>query len=438
MTSPDLDRLTLTIEDGTQYDLWTECVITDSFLDPCQTMQLSVAADETRFGLLGRLRKGAQFLLEINGNPVLGGFLDKVGMRSSRAGRLVTITGRDVLSPVVDSNVDPRLPVKKGMSLMDLAKLLFEEHFLLPVKVSDSDAVVIDGRNRAVGKPVKAKPKKGRRKTTDTLKEIYPKANEGGFQYFTRFAHRVGYHAWALPDGQGIVIGTPTYEQEPAGELRLVRGAAGLSNTIEESSIDSDNTRVPSHVFVRGKGSKPGDKSNPIGCAINPDAPFFKPFYLTDEESATKDHADAVARFVMGKALREALRYTVKVRGFTDPTSGRVWTVDTVVNVKDEDCGVEGLMWVEQRTFRKSRAGTFTEMTLIPADSLLLDYYAADGPPPPPENYKAAAAQIKKKPVTEREWSGVERAYISIWGTVAGNTPPPSALDDLGRTNKTF
>ena len=61
--------------------------------------------------------------------------------------------------------------------------------------------------------------------------------------------------------------------------------------------------------------------------------------------------------------------------------TGAIYNVDTVLNVHDEVCGVDGPMWVERRVFRKSRAGTFTDLTLIPADSLLMDYYAQDGLP---------------------------------------------------------
>jgi prophage tail gpP-like protein len=430
-TAPDLDRLTLTLGDGFVFDLWEDVTISDAFLDPCQTMRLRTGADETRFGLMGRLRKGSEFLVEANGHPVLGGFLDSAEIEASREGISISVTGRDILSPVVDSNVDPRLAVKKGMSLTDLAKLLFNDHFQLPVTIHDTDAAVADGRNKALGKPVQAKPKKGRKKTTDPLKEIYPKANEGGFQYFARFAHRVGYHARALPDGKGIVLLTPTYNQEPAGELRLKRGADGRSNTIEKARVRSDNTRVPSHVYVRGKGAKPGDKSNPIGFAVNKDAPFFKPFYVTDDDSSTKDHTDAVARFVMGKALREAFTYEVTVRGFSDPLTKRIYTVDSVLQVHDEVCGVEGPMWVESRTLRKSRQGTFTDLKLIPADSLLLDYYVSDSPPPVPESYGQAADQVDKS----NAWTGFEKAYAAVWGNPAEYK---NALEIPGVTDKGF
>lgn len=418
-TAADLDRLVLTLSDGLRFDLWESATISDTFLDPCQTMSLSVGADESRFGYMARLRKGMEFLLEANGNPVMGGFLDCIEMETSHGGGVqISVTGRDVLSPVVDSNVDPRLPVKAGLSLMDLARVLFQEHFALPITVSDDDAVIVDGRNKALGKAVKAKAKKGKKKASDPQKEVYPRANEGGFQYFTRFAHRVGYHAWALPDGKGVVIGTPTYEQEPAGELRRLLGPAGRANTIERAKVRSDNTRVPSHVYVRGKGSRPGDKSQILGFAVNEAAPYFKPFYVVDDESSTREHADTVARYLLGKALREGFTYECTVRGFSDPVTGRVYTVDSVLQVKDEVCGVDGPMWVESRTLRKSRQGTFTDLKLIPANSLVMDYYASESAPPPVD-YPKAAAQVaaKKKGVLAPEWAGVENTYAAIWGT---------------------
>ena len=77
-----------------------------------------------------------------------------------------------------------------------------------------------------VGKAVKARPVKRRRKATDPLKEIRPRPNEGAFANFLRFAHRVGFHAWAQPDGQGVLLGEPNYDQDAIGELVNLRGGA--------------------------------------------------------------------------------------------------------------------------------------------------------------------------------------------------------------------
>lgn len=421
----DLDTLTLLVETGEQFDLWTEATIEDSFLDPCQTMSLRVGVDETRFGLVNRLRKGGQFQLLVNGAPQLSGFIDKVAIESSHSGTSVSVSGRDILSPVVDSHIDRKLAVKKNTSLVDLAKLVFHTEFELPVTFGTgfvdilSDSQAIDrARDRMVGNAVKARPVKRRRKAVDPLKEIRPRPNEGAFAYFLRFAHRVGFHAWAQPDGQGVLLGEPNYDQDAIGELVNLRGGAGGTNTIERASITSDNTSVPSHVYVYGKSSKPGDKSSVIGYAVNEGAPFFKPFYITDDESDDKDHADAYAIYMLGKALRQACVYQITVRGFSDPVTGAIYNVDTVLNVHDEVCGVDGPMWVEKRVFRKSRAGTFTDLTLIPADSLLMDYYAQDGLPAfaKPAAARAALKEKTTKPVAQRAYTGIDFATIALWG----------------------
>jgi prophage tail gpP-like protein len=421
-TAPELDRITLLCETGEEFDLWTEATVDDSFLDPCQTMRLRVGADETRFGLVTRLRKGSQFQLQVNGSPQISGVIDSVSISSGHEGTSVEVTGRDILSPVVDAHIDRRLAVQKGMSLRDIARLVFQQEFQLPVtfgagtvEIQDNDAAATAARSLAVGRAIPARPRPKRRRTTDPERELQPRSNEGAYAYFSRFAHRVGYHAWARPDGQGVVISSPCYDQDPMGELVNRRGT-GAANTIERASIRSDNTAVPSHIYVYGKSSKPGPKSTPIGLAVHEGAPFWKPFYVTDDECDDKEHADAYARFLMGKALRQACVYQVTVRGLSDPKGGGIYNVDTVVNVTDEVCGVSGPMWVEKRTFRKSRAGTFTDLTLIPADSLLLDYYANESLPPFAKPAAARAAVVAKPPVSKREFTGLDYAVIAVHG----------------------
>jgi prophage tail gpP-like protein len=421
MTQPDADKLSLVLdEDGDEFSFWTDATISDDFLSPCQTMSLSVGVDETRFDVLTKFQIGTRFTVRVNGNPVMSGYLDSAECKRSRSsGVHLTVTGRDILSPAVDSNIDPRMQVAKEMNLVDLAMKVFAEEFHLPIIVFDDDQD--DGpakaRNLSLGKPVSSKPRKGKKKARDPMKDLRPHPNEGGFQYFSRFAHRIGFHAWAIPDGSGVVIGTPTWDQEPAYSFKGLRGdtpGRGSMNNIEDSSAKLDYTHVPSHVFVRGKSTKPGDKSQPIGFAEFPPAAYFKPFYVTDAESNDKDHANAVARFTLGKALRTSLDYRITVRGLADPATGRVYTVDTVADVSDEIVGINGNMWVEQRTFRKSRQGTWTDLKLLPANALLMDYYAAESPPPPPANYQAAAASMKPKAKGTRSRNGWD-IYVITW-----------------------
>jgi prophage tail gpP-like protein len=416
MTPPDLDKVTLVTEDGTEFSLWESVTISDTFLDPCQTMSLSVGADEARFGLTTSIRVGSFFQLLVNGHPQMAGLIDSVEVEASRGGVAVSVTGRDMLSPCVDSNIDPRLAVRKEMGLIELAQLVLVEQFDLPITIFGEEADADTSRSMAVGRRLVGKAKKGKKSPKDPLKDLRPHANEGGFAYLMRFAHRVGHHVWSIPDGSGVILGKPSYEQEAACELMRKRGIHNSGTNIEKGRVASNNTAVPSDVYVWGKGTKPGPKSNPIGYAHNDSAPYFKPFYVTDEESSSKEHCDTVARYVMGKALRNSLTYNCTVRGLSDPMTGAIYNVDTVIDVTDEHCGINGPMWVESRIFRKSRAGTFTDLKLIPTNSLLMDYYANESPPPPPANYQAAQGQIPKKKVSDRELTGFELAYVQVWG----------------------
>jgi len=420
MASPaELDKVILYTKDGNQFPLWSQVTVRDDFLSPCQTVSLTVDADETRFAYTKTIRPGQQFVIEVNGNPAIGGFIDSVEVTGDRGGTFVEVTGRDVLSPVVDSHVNPRMAIRKTMSLEDLAQALFLDEFNLPIAIFlDPDPP----RAKAMGKAVSTKPKKGKHKTKDPLKEVRPHDNEGAFQYFIRFAHRVGYHAWADPDGSGIIIAAPTYDQQPA--YQLVRRVStttgqGAANNIEKGTLLSDNTSVPTDVYVRGKSTKAGEKAKYLGYAHR-DGPIFKPFYLGDDESDSKEHCDTVARFTLSKALKSSFVYTCTVRGLSDPSSGRVYTVDSVVDLDDEVCGVKGLMWVEGRTLRKSRSGTFTDLRLIPADSLTMDYYASDSPPPAPPagGYKAVNKPTRKA----LDPCDFETRNAATW--FAGGTPP--------------
>ena len=395
--SDPFDEVSIDFDTGGSFKLFTELTLTDTFLDPCQTMTCSIAADETRFDLLKVVKPGSFFTVRINGNPQCSGIVDSVAVDASRGGRVVSLTGRDFMSRVVDGNADPRIAIAKELPFADFCAKLFA-HFNFPdvTFFEESDL----GRNMAVGKSIKTKKQAGkrRRKFKDPAEGLRPKDNEGGFQWFIRIAHRLGYHAWIMPDGSGVVVGGPDYEQEAAYAFTSIRSEGlqgkGGANNILHASARLDITGLPSHVYVRGKGSKPGEAKAYTGFAQNKMAPVFKPFYLCDDESTTQAHADALAKFTLGKAQRNAQTYEITVRGSSDPVTGRIYNVDTVADVNDENCGVKGKMWVESRTFRYSRTSNTTTMRLIPADSLTMDYYVADAVPAFTE-YDEAKADVK-------------------------------------------
>lgn len=388
----ELDELAVVLDDGTAFPYVTNCTITDDFLSPCQTADFTIAADETRFELLGRIRPGVAYTITVNGAPQITGLVDRAAIRTSHAGTEIHIQGRDLLQRIVDGNVDPTLQIAKTLDFQSFAQKVFEMFGVINVQILDTG----DGaRNVAVGKAVKAGKSKRKRKISDQCNDLRPKEGEGGYTFFSRIAKRLGFQAWAMPDGKGVVIASPDYEQEPSYDFTLHRIGDPTTNILE-ASCDNDQTGVPSHVWVRGKTSKAGVKTSFVGFALNPDATVFKPFYCVDDQSSEKAHCDAFARLVLSRALRHAQKYEITVRGFSDPVTGRIFNVDTIANVDDDVCGIKGRMWVFSRVLSKSRqSGSTTRMTLIPANALLLDYLVGDDVPVAPKDYKTASAAVK-------------------------------------------
>lgn len=379
------DEVSIDFDTGGTFRFFESLTLTDTFLDPCQTMTCEIGADESRFALLSTVKPGSFFTVRINGNPQCSGIVDSVSLEASRGGRKVSVSGRDFMSRIVDGNADPRIQMSEEMPFDEFCQKVFEHFNFTDFTFFEENTV---GRNMAIGKaiPTKGTKAKRRKRFKDPAQFLRPKDNEGGWQWFSRIAHRLGYHAWIMPDGSGVVVATPDYEQSPAYKLvsRRSTGMQGLGagNNIKWARASMDVTGLPSHVYVRGKASKPGEVKAYVGFAENKLAPVFKPFYLVDEDSSSQAHCDALAKFVMGKCQRNAQTYEVVVRGSSDPVTGRIYNVDTVATVEDENCGISGNMWVESRVFTYSRTVNETRMKLIPANALTMDYYVSDKVPP--------------------------------------------------------
>lgn len=409
------DKVEIAFDTGGTFRYFESLTLTDTFLDPCQTMTCTIGADETRFEVLSTVKPGSFFTVSINGNPQCSGVVDSVQIEASRAGRMVSVAGRDFMSRVVDGNADPRLQIPESMPFDEFCQTVFEHFNFGDLTFFEENTV---GRNMAVGKAIPSKGNKAKRRKRfkDPADYLRPKINEGGWQWFSRVAHRLGYHAWIMPDGSGIVVGTPDYEQSPAYTLTAKRSQGlqglGAANNIKMARASLDITGLPSHVYVRGKSVKPGAVQDFVGFAENKNAPVFKPFYLCDSDSSTKAHCDALAMFILSKAQRNAQTYECVVRGASDPATGRVYNVDTVATVDDENCGVSGNMWVESRVFTYSRSTSETRLKLIPADALTMDYYVSDNPPPAAD-YETAASGVG--PMTKPKLAGTDDIFAAGW-----------------------
>lgn len=384
---------------GREFVAWELCEIHSAFLTPCSSFKLEAASQDTAVELARQLAADAKVQIYVADELTLTGYVDRCTLTANRNGYKVSISGRDVLGPVVDGNVDPRMQVPKEATLLDLAKLVLTDQFKLDVGFRE--AALDPATQSRAGSPASWNKAKHRRATP--IKDAKPKDNEGAFSYLSRIFQHHGYWLWSSYDGEYVVIAGPEYDQKPSYNLTLVPGSN--KTNIETATSETNVQDVPSHVAVRGNDSSRGQKSSIKGLAAFPYARRFKPVYLTDSNATTTEKAERIAQLFLAKKQKDFFHYDCTVTGHigTGPSGEGRWEVNTIANIHDTVTGVDGPMWIEAVTFKQSRSGSTTDLKLIPVGTLLFDI--PDGSNAPPfQPYKNLVVTEASAPVLSQNF----------------------------------
>jgi prophage tail gpP-like protein len=144
---------------------------------------------------------------------------------------------------------------------------------------------------------------------------------------------------------------------ETASSSQEVEQSAEMGTNITETVL----ALVPERVNPITKRLKPGEfqPRTPEGHAL------YRFFYLRDEESKDQGQLDRSLMRAVAERMKDALQYSVTLRGHRDPETGRVWATDTIVHVQDELCQIDEPLWVEKRTFAyDASSGPTTKLTM--------------------------------------------------------------------------
>lgn len=373
---PKHDIRIVNLDTGDEFTSWESVSIKSDYLTPCDAFELEAGADIKAIDLARKLPPGARVQLLVEGHPQLTGAVDDVSISNGRQGRRVHIVGRDSLARIVDSNVDPRMQVSASTTIDQLCEKVLKEQFGLELSIFPHAGDAIE---KAAGKPLGAKRKsyQAKHKRDKPLKDVTPHDNEGAYSYLARILGHHGYWLSAAQDGQGAIVAGPEYNQPALYSLTSKydpdnRGA-GRQNNVIEATFHYRGAGMPSLVYVRGAEGGAGTKGKVLGLATNNLAPMPTHVFIADRDATSKEKAERIARMFLARQMREMLTYECTVPGFS--AAGAVWQVDSIVDVDDESCGVKGPMWVEARTFEKSRSGgATTKLKCIPPGLLVLDW----------------------------------------------------------------
>ncbi len=83
----------------------------DNYTEPCQSFSFSIYTDDVN-DYVFKIISGQVIRATLRGNSIFAGIIDNLSISYTSSGTIITYTGRDMLSRLVNSNVDPNLRIK--------------------------------------------------------------------------------------------------------------------------------------------------------------------------------------------------------------------------------------------------------------------------------------------------------------------------------------
>ncbi|MFN7308852.1 MAG: phage baseplate assembly protein [Acetobacteraceae bacterium] len=286
------------------------------------------------------IRPGAAFLLTLEGEAVVEGFLDALEVAYDATNHTLTVRGRERTADLVDCAATVDGPYEwANIGLEEAARRIAEPY----------------------GIKVRAEAELGKA--------------------FPRFSIQPGEAAWeaiaraareraviATGDGLGTLILTRAGEGgEAAGALRL----GGKDGNILRANGSFDVAERHDVVVVRGQAQGETSASQGEARATDEDIIRHRPKVILAEaqgEGVTfQDRAAHEVRVAAGKSRR--VRYTVPGwRG----SSGNLWLPNTKVWVEDAFLELKRELLISNVTFSLTEQGTVTELQVAPVDAYAL------------------------------------------------------------------
>lgn len=245
-----------------------------------------------------------------------------------------------------------------------------------------------------------------------TVQQAKPHDSETVFQFLSRHAKRFGLWLWADSLGTTLIVARPDFGQ--SSNYQLYNRLGGEGSNYERASLEANMKEQPSVIIAMNRGGQASYNKMRIRAAMvneltavdSTGAPLpavqqilslhkfttpgsyvavrsalipygaawqnkiARPMFIYDDESKTVGQIQGAVMREMAERQSKALQYKVRVYGHT--FNDRPWAVNTICDVDDHQLGVFGRWWIREVEFTKSRAGTFTNLTMIPPYTLQL------------------------------------------------------------------
>lgn len=381
LASVPSDAVRVTVS-GVEFSDWLDIDIDSDIFTPADGFKMSGVVPDP--ALLALFREGQRVDVYVGPDRQMAGVIDDPEITVTRENARISITGTDLGSYLVDSEV--KAERFSNYTLGDLARhILRPEWGIKQVIVSNEDnrRVLLGKKERERFKPGKVIPTL----TGDITRRKHTKLDPGQTvrQVLDEHCMRHGVSWWLTAEGN-LFIGKPQYNQQISFEFFLYGPNANKVQRNQNNVLDAQVKRGVherySKIVVVGESSADRSKKSGIfdvdddtaaskrakkyrGEATDPDLVkrgITRELRLVDNDALSNEMCKAKAEAEMGRRRLSGLTISLTVEDFRQ--NGRLFTVDSLARVVIQEAGIDGVYWISQRRFRESRRERRTTLTL--------------------------------------------------------------------------
>lgn len=289
-------------------------------------------------------------------------------------GTLLSVTGRDHMGPLVDSDAMPSIAMRGTTFREVILKAIEGYGFSAKQVLIDNDA----NRDILTGRPVS-----GTKMSVDAptnlaelnIDQARPHAGETIHAFLTRHCKRFGLLMWGTAKGE-IVFGRPNYSQKPIYQINLNKFKNTSTNNVKAIRRHKNVKHVPSEVHVFGKShGHDWYRSNVhavVTDAYTKNMGFKRVLTVSDHNCRNSSEAEQRAKYELSHKRQSADVVNATMYGISQ--NEYVYAVDTVADINSDAIGINNEAWyIIGRRFTASRsAGTQTHLHLVPKGSIAL------------------------------------------------------------------
>lgn len=329
--------------------------------------------------------------LSIDGSVQLRGRIEKATTRTTREGKTLTISGRDLAARAMDWDCDPRLSLR-GRTLEDALREIFVDVGITPVVIEGARQAEVQGRPQRA-RSTRTASATATSRTTHRRSVIDAfKINQGDkiWAVADQLCRRLGYMMWCAPASEdrqsAIVVDVPVSSGETLYTFDRRQVSKGVyGGNILESTYALDGADVPTLVtaFCDAPCDSNDDahgrwvvvntryREHPQVAHRDLAGLLPKPRYIKPKRTRTIADIEKAADRCIAEAMADFETYELTVRGWGQ--GGRTYAANTLARLRDDsELPALDAPWLITRvSFKRSReGGTTSTLRLVPAGAI--------------------------------------------------------------------